>query len=164
MAVRLGLDLYAGDSGIGLGGSATTGTTEADMAARIVDRLGPDLAAVTDLDLVIATDLSSVDGTTWAKSGPALMPSTAPYDFAEKGVWPASAWADGTGGVLLAFTGIDRAGCQRRESNQYKINSSKHIPNPFFESYSESLADLHQIPGVRGDDGALRHSALRHVR
>ena len=56
---------------------------------------------------------SSVDGTTWAKSGPALMPSTAPYDFAEKGVWPASAWADGTGGVLLAFTGIDRAGWRR---------------------------------------------------
>jgi acetylornithine deacetylase/succinyl-diaminopimelate desuccinylase-like protein len=32
------------------------GTTEAELEARIVDRLGPELAAVTDIELVIATD------------------------------------------------------------------------------------------------------------
>jgi acetylornithine deacetylase/succinyl-diaminopimelate desuccinylase-like protein len=32
------------------------GTTEEEMAGRIRDRLGPDLAAVTDVDLVIASD------------------------------------------------------------------------------------------------------------
>lgn len=32
------------------------GTSEADMAARIRERLGPELAAVTDIDLIIASD------------------------------------------------------------------------------------------------------------
>ena len=32
------------------------GTSEPDMEARIIDRLGPELAAVTDIELVIATD------------------------------------------------------------------------------------------------------------
>ena len=32
------------------------GTTEAEMAARIKERLGPELAAVTDIDLIIASD------------------------------------------------------------------------------------------------------------
>jgi len=32
------------------------GTTEAELEARIIDRLGPELAAVTDIELLIATD------------------------------------------------------------------------------------------------------------
>ena len=32
------------------------GTSEPDLEARIIDRLGPDLAAVTDIELIIATD------------------------------------------------------------------------------------------------------------
>ncbi len=56
---------------------------------------------------------SSANGTVWVKSGLAVMPSTAPFDFAEQGVWPASAWANAAGGVSLAFTGVDRFGWRR---------------------------------------------------
>jgi acetylornithine deacetylase/succinyl-diaminopimelate desuccinylase-like protein len=37
------------------------GTSEPDMEARIIDRLGPELAAVTDVELVIATDAVVAD-------------------------------------------------------------------------------------------------------
>ncbi|HEY6000353.1 MAG TPA: hypothetical protein VI078_13775 [bacterium] len=56
---------------------------------------------------------SSANGTVWTKSGLAVMPSTTPYDFAERGVWPSSAWTNATGGVSLAFTGVDRFGWRR---------------------------------------------------
>ena len=56
---------------------------------------------------------SSANGTDWVKSGLAVMPATAAYDFAEQGVWPASAWTNAAGGVSLAFTGIDRFGWRR---------------------------------------------------
>jgi predicted GH43/DUF377 family glycosyl hydrolase len=57
---------------------------------------------------------TSANGTAWTRSGPALVPAVAPYDFSEKGAWPSAAWWDDAEGRLkLAFTGIDRFGWRR---------------------------------------------------